>query len=216
MVISSTIVSKSEGNVVNLSTVKASKEAEEIAKLTNNDPRFVQLVINESSRILLKNPFLLTETKKRYVCVNAGIDYSNIENGWVVKLPDDPDESARRIKAQIYKYTGKKVSVIINDTSGRAFKKGQVRNAIGIAGIYPTRDWRGKKDLFGNVLKANNEAIVDELSGFANLLMGEGNDGIPVVVIRGLNLYEEKYGIQELYRNEEKDVIKKALLFLNS
>jgi len=216
IVIASTIVSKSEGNIVALNSIKASKEAERIASLKHiddieMDPRFVQLVMNESAKILLESPFILAETKNRHVCVNAGIDNTNIENRFVLLLPKNPDESARRIKDQIYKYTGKRVSIIISDTNGRAFKEGQTGVAIGIAGIAPLKDWRGKCDLFGKVLKITNEAIVDEIAGFANLLMGEGSDGTPVVVIRGLNYYEEVYGIQKLYRSDEKDVIKKAL-----
>ncbi len=212
VVISSTIVSKSEGRVIPLNKVKVTEKAKTIAKRNNNDPRFVQAVMDESSEILVESPFLLVRTRNGSICVNAGIDRSNVEGSEnILLLPEDPDKSALEIKRSLLRYTGKKVSVIISDTNGRAFRMGQTGAAIGIAGIKPTRDWRGTKDLFGRVLEVKNEAVVDELAGFANILMGEGNGGTPIVVIRGLNLYYESDGIKELYRPEEEDVIVKTL-----
>ena len=118
----------------------------------------------------------------------------------------------KNLKKSLFNYTGKNVTVIITDTNGRAFRIGQTGAAIGCAGIIPTRDWRGSKDLFGRVLEVKNEGIVDEIAGFSNILMGEGNGGIPIVVIRGLDLYSESDGIKELYRPENEDVIRKAIL----
>ncbi len=212
VIISSTIVSKSEGRIISLDDVKVTEKAKTIAKRNNNDPRFVQAVLDESEEILLESPFLLVRIRNGSICVNAGIDRSNVEGSEnVLLLPEDPDASALDIKKSIFKYTGKKVSVIITDTNGRAFRMGQTGAAIGIAGIKATRDWRGTKDLFGRVLEVKNEAVVDEIAGFANILMGEGNGGTPIVIIRGLDLYHESYGIKELYRPEEEDVIRKAL-----
>ncbi|MDP2845350.1 MAG: coenzyme F420-0:L-glutamate ligase, partial [Candidatus Methanoperedens sp.] len=125
--------------------------------------------------------------------------------------PEDPDASALKTKDSIFKYTGKKASVVITDTNGRAFRIGQTGAAIGSAGIKATRDWRGTKDLFGRVLEVKNEAVVDEIAGFANILMGEGNGGTPIVIIRGMDLYDESDGIKELFRPEEEDVIRRAL-----
>ncbi|MDO9097770.1 MAG: coenzyme F420-0:L-glutamate ligase [Candidatus Methanoperedens sp.] len=212
VVISSTIVSKSEGRIIPLGTVKPTEMAKTIANKNQNDPRFVQAVLDESEEILLESPFLLVRTKHGSICVNAGIDHSNVEGSDnILLLPEDPDASALKTKDSIFKYTGKKVSVVITDTNGRAFRIGQTGAAIGIAGIKATRDWRGTKDLFGRVLEVKNEAVVDEIAGFANILMGEGNGGTPIVIIRGMDLYDESYGIKELYRPEEEDVIKKAL-----
>ncbi len=212
VVISSTIVSKSEGRIISLNNVTATERAKLIAKRDNNDPRFVQAVLDESDEILLESPFLLVRTRNGSICVNAGIDRSNVEGqDNILLLPKDPDESALKIKNSIFKYTGKKVSVIITDTNGRAFRIGQTGAAIGVAGIKATRDWRGTKDLFGRVLEVKNEAVVDEIAGFANILMGEGNGGMPIVIIRGLNLYHESYEIKELFRPEEEDVIRRAL-----
>lgn len=212
VVISSTIVSKSEGRILSLNDVNATQKAKNIAKRNENDPRFVQAVLDESEEILLESPFLLVRTRNGSICVNAGIDHSNVEGSDnILLLPQDPDKSARQIKESIFNYIGRDVSVIITDTNGRAFRMGQTGAAIGIAGIRATRDWRGTEDLFGRVLEVKNEAIVDEIAGFANILMGEGNGGTPIVIIRGLEIYHESSGIKELYRPEEEDVIRKAL-----
>ncbi len=212
VVISSTIVSKSENRIIPMNSIKATQKAEVLARRNNNDPRFVQAVLDESVDILLESPFLLVRTKNGSICVNAGIDHSNVEGAEnILLLPESPDESAKKIKYSIFKLSGKKVSVIITDTNGRAFRNGQTGAAIGIAGIKPTRDWRGTKDLFGRVLEVKNEGVVDEIAGFANILMGEGDGGTPVVIIRGLYIYCESYGIKELYRPEKDDEILKAL-----
>lgn len=211
--ISSTIVSKSEDRVLSLDKVRVSRRAESIAKRNDNDTRFIQAVLDESSEVLLESPFLLVRIKGGSICVNAGIDRSNVRGSEnVLLLPEFPDESAKKIKDTVFELTGKKVGVIITDTNGRAFRIGQTGAAIGIAGISPTRDWRGTEDLFGRILEVKNEAIVDELAGFANILMGEGNGGTPVAIIRGLDLYHESSGINELFRPEKEDVIRRALI----
>ncbi len=213
VIVSSTIVSKSENRILPLNDVKATDRAKKIAKKNNSDPRFVQAVLDESMEILIESPFLLVRTMNGSICVNAGIDHSNVEGDEnILLLPEDPDKSARSIKDSIFAQSGRNVSVIITDTNGRAFRMGQTGAAIGIAGIMPTRDWRGTKDLFGRVLEVKNEAVVDEIACFANILMGEGNGGTPIVIIRGLALYSESYGIKELYRPEKEDVILRALL----
>jgi coenzyme F420-0:L-glutamate ligase/coenzyme F420-1:gamma-L-glutamate ligase len=212
VVISSTIISKSEDRIISLNNVKVTEKAKNIATRNGDDPRFVQAVLDESNEILLESPFLLVYTKNGSICVNAGIDRSNVKGSDnVLLLPRDPDESARKIKDSIFNFTGKKVSVVITDTNGRAFRIGQTGAAIGIAGIKPTRDWRGTKDLFGRILEVKNEAVADEIAGFANILMGEGNGGTPIVIMRDLDLYHESYGIKELYRPEKEDVIHRAL-----
>jgi coenzyme F420-0:L-glutamate ligase/coenzyme F420-1:gamma-L-glutamate ligase len=213
IVVSSTIVSKSENRILPLDNVKVTPKAKAISKKNGNDPRFVQAVLNESSEVFIESPFLLVLTKSGSICVNAGIDHSNVQGSEnILLLPEDPDKSAKKIKETIFELTGKKVGVIITDTNGRAFRMGQTGAAIGIAGIMPTRDWRGTKDLFGRVLEVKNEAIVDEFAGFANILMGEGNGGTPVVIIRGLDFYRESCSIKELYRPEAEDMIRRALI----
>ncbi len=217
IIISSTVVSKSENRIRYIHDVSVSERAKEIAAKNGNEPGFVQAVLDESMEVLLESPFLLVCTKNGSICVNAGIDRSNVEGSdKVLLLSKDPDESARKLKDSLFELTGKKVSVIITDTNGRAFRIGQTGAAVGIAGIKATRDWRGTKDLFGRELEVKNEAVVDELACFANLLMGEGSGGTPVVVIRGLDLYHESCGIREMLRPENEDVIRKALRSLSA
>lgn len=212
-VISSTVVSKSEGRIISLEIVNPTERAKVIAMKNKIDPRFVQAVLDESMEILLDFPFLLVRLKNGSICVNAGIDHSNVEGcDNILLLPEDPDKSALDLKRSLFNYTGKNVSVIITDTNGRAFRTGQTGAAIGCAGIKPTRDWRGTRDLFGRVIEVKNEGIADEIAGFANIMMGEGNGGMPIVIIRGLELYSESNGIKELYRPESEDVIRKAIL----
>ncbi|HIH43898.1 MAG TPA: coenzyme F420-0:L-glutamate ligase [Candidatus Methanoperedenaceae archaeon] len=212
VVISSTVVSKAEGNLRPVKAISAGAEAQRIALGSGREPEFVQAVLDESEEVLLESPFLLVKRRNGYICVNAGIDRSNIEDGYLLLLPPHPDASARRLQDAIREKTGVDVRVMITDTSGRAFRIGQTGAAIGIAGIPATKDWRGTRDLFGRVLEVKNEAITDELAGFSNLLMGEGDGGTPVVVIRGLELGPANdNGIRELYRPESEDVILKAL-----
>ncbi|ATZ61478.2 MAG: coenzyme F420-0:L-glutamate ligase [Methanosarcinales archaeon Met12] len=212
VLIASTIVSKSEGRVLALDDIAPREDANRIAHINQEDPRFVQAVLDESDEMLIEAPFMLTKIKCGHTCVNAGVDRSNVEDGFIVPLPENPDASAKRIKDVIFDRTGKRVGIVITDTCGRPFRIGQTGVAVGCAGVPAMRAWKGKKDLFGRELKATNEAIVDELAGFANLLMGEGNGATPVVIIRGVEWEECEDGVRKLYRLEAEDVIKKALL----
>ena len=155
---------------------------------------------------------MLVTTLAGHTCVNAGVDESNIEHGFLLYPPENPDASASKLGAQLERLSRKELSVIITDTNGRAFKIGQTGVAIGIYKIKPTKRWIGEKDLFGKILEITEEAVADELAGAANLLMGEGAGGIPVVIIRGLDCYcEGNTSINETYRSEDMDIIKKGL-----
>jgi coenzyme F420-0:L-glutamate ligase/coenzyme F420-1:gamma-L-glutamate ligase len=217
VIISSTVVSKSENMIRSIKDIPVTERARKIALKNNTEPGFVQAVLDESIEVLLESPFLLVLMKNGSICVNAGIDHSNVEGSDnILLLPEDADESARKIKDSLFKLAGKKVSVIITDTNGRAFRIGQTGAAIGIAGIKAMRDWRGKRDLFGKILEVKNEGVVDELACFSNLLMGEGDGGTPVVVIRGIDMYHESSGINEILRPENEDMIRKALRSLSA
>lgn len=210
VVFCSTIVSKAEGRVRDLKSYVPSERAYELAKKLEKEPNFVQAVIEESEEILLDFPFLLVKAKFGNICVNAGIDGSNVEEGKIVLPPVNPDESAEMLRGRIRELTGKDVGVIITDTNGRCFRKGVVGFAIGISGIEAMRNWVGEKDLYGRELEITVECIADEIAAFANLIMGEGGGGIPVVVFRGLNVSGEG-SMDEIYRPEEEDVIRKCL-----
>lgn len=210
VVICSTIVSKAEGRVKLLKEYKPSERAREIADKVGKPPEFVQAVLEESEEVLIDSPFLLVKAKFGNVCVNAGIDASNVEEGRVVLPPENPDESARRLRERLRELTGKDVGVIITDTNGRCFRKGVVGFAIGLAGVKAMKDWIGERDLYGRELEVTVECIADEIAAFANLLMGEGGDGIPAVVVRGLDVAGEG-SMDEIYRPEEEDVIRRCL-----
>ncbi len=211
VVVASSIVAKSEGRVLRLKDVAPSANAKRIARVNDEDARFVQVVLDESEEVLIESPFMLTQTYTGHICVNAGIDRSNVQDGFVLLLPKDPDASAKKIRDTVKKETNKHICVIITDTCGRPFRIGQVGVAIGCAGISPTKDWRGEKDLFGRTLTVTNEAIIDELAGFANLMMGEGGDATPVVIIRGVKWQKGKGGVHKIHRPDDEDLTKRAL-----
>lgn len=217
IVIASTIVGKAEGEIFRLEDILPGEQALEIASRTGKDARFIQAVLTRSREVFVEAPFMLVTTLAGHTCVNAGVDESNIENGFLLYPPENPDASASKLGKELEKISGKKLSVIITDTNGRAFKIGQTGVAIGIYKIKPIKRWVGEKDLFGKILEITEEAIADEIAGAANLLMGEGAGGIPVVVIRGLDYYcEENTHIKETYRPEDMDVIKKGLRCLRN
>jgi coenzyme F420-0:L-glutamate ligase/coenzyme F420-1:gamma-L-glutamate ligase len=215
IVVASTIVSKAEGRTFRLEDINAGEEAKRIAGMHGLDARFVQAVLDRSHEVLVEFPIFLVETNNGHVCIKAGIDESNVDKGYLAYLPPDPDLSAQMIGESIEKGTGKKISVIVTDTNGRAFKIGQTGIAIGVYSIHPIKNWKGQKDLFGNTLAITEEAVADEIAGAANLLMGEGDGGCPVVIIRGLELRSQDGAVKEMYRSDREDVIKKGLRSLN-
>jgi len=208
IVIASTIVSKAEGLVRRLDSFSPSKRARRIAAGLNDDPRFIEAVLDEATEILIERPFLLVESKFGQICVNAGLDRSNVEEGYILLLPDDPSESARKIRRRIKERYGKDAAVIITDTCGRSFREGQTGVGIGFAGISPMKDWRGLKDLEGKELEITNEGLGDEIAGMANILMGEGDGGTPMVIVRGL-IYGD--GDDRVFRSKKTDVIRRAI-----
>lgn len=217
VVVAQKILSKAEGRVVDLTRVVPSEKALEIGKKIRKDPRFVETVLDESKRIIkLSEDILLVEDNRGLVCINAGIDKSNVQGkDNFGLLPADPDRSAQELMLDIAKLTGKKVVVIICDTYSRPFRRGQVNFAIGIAGINPFRDYRGKKDLFGQILRVKNIAVVDEIASAAELLMGQGEEGMPVVIFKGLSNLTfqkcEKCSTRQLFISAEEDLFKDAL-----
>jgi len=210
VVICSTVVSKAGGRVKKLEDYIPSQKALEIAKKVDKPPEFIQAVIEESDEILFDYPFLLVKAKFGNICVNAGVDASNVEEGKIILPPVNPDESARRLRERFRELTGRDVGVIITDTNGRCFRKGVVGFAIGISGVKAMKDWIGQKDLYGKELEVTVECVADEIAAFANLLMGEGGDGIPAVILRGLDVMGEG-SMNEIYRSEEEDVIRQCL-----
>jgi len=211
VVFASTIVSKAEGRRYRLDVAHPSPQAEELAVLNNEDPQFIQLVLDNSTRVLIKHP-LLVQTVYGNVCINAGIDRSNTESDHILLLPEDADRSAREIRDRIRALTGRNVAVIVTDTNGRSFRDGQIGVAVGCAGIAALYDRRGDVDLFGHELKITIQAITDEVAACANMLMGEAAEGTPIAVIRGFQYLKDDKGIQVSFRPDETDLVKQALI----
>lgn len=191
--VSQKVVSKAEGRLMHLRDVTPSAKAKEVAALTGKDARFVELVLRETRKIVKAVPgFLVVGDRRGWVCLNAGVDKSNVssESDLYTLLPVDPDESARKIRRDIMRLTGKKVGVIICDTYSRPFRRGQMEFAIGVSGVRVFKDYRGEKDLFGYVLQVKNVAVIDELACAAELLMGQGSEAVPVAIVKGLKRVE--------------------------
>jgi coenzyme F420-0:L-glutamate ligase/coenzyme F420-1:gamma-L-glutamate ligase len=209
--VASTVVSKAEGRVADLSAFPAGPRARELAasleRATGDekDPRFAQAVLEESTDLLMESPFLLTETRFGHVTVNAGIDRSNVQGGDLLLLPERPSESAARIEAGL-----DADRVIVTDTCGRPFRHGQRGVAIGWAGTPAARDWRGERDREGRELDVTVQAVVDELAAAANLVAGEGAGGTPVVVVRDF-AFGDHDGSDALFRDVEGDFVRQAL-----
>lgn len=206
--IASSVYSKAKGYTRRLPDITPSERATRIAEKTREDPRFIQAVLDCSTDILLEYPFVLSEIPCGHIGVRAGVDQSNIEDGMLILLPPDPMGAAAEVRDAVKEITGKTIGVIITDTCGRSFRRGQTGNAVGWSGMTAIRDFRGDCDLFGHVLKITEEAVVDEIAGFANFVMGESHAGIPAVVFRNLGTW---MGHDNLYFRPEEDVIREMM-----
>jgi len=209
IVIAQKIVSKAEGGIVHLKDVSPSPEAEEIAKESGKDPRHVEAILQQSSKVVRrKGAHLIVETRHGFVCANAGVDRSNVEDpNSLTVLPVDADSSARSIRKRILELTGLDVGVIISDTFGRAWRIGQVNVAIGVDGLRPVIDYRGQKDMFGYILNVTQMAVADELASAAELVMRK-SDGVPVAIIRGVGYPRADGSAKELIRPEQEDLFR--------
>ena len=208
LVFSQKIVSKNEGRVLSLSSVNPSLLANGIASSYGKDPRLVELILSESKRIVrMENGIIIVETKHGFVCANAGIDESNVQDGYATLLPDDPDKSANLLKDRIEQKTGKNIAVIISDTFGRPFRLGQTNVAIGIAGLEPILDYNGKPDTFGKIMQVTAIAVADEICSASELVMGKVLK-CPIVIVRNYNFNLSDAKIQKLLRSEHDDLFR--------
>lgn len=209
LVLSSKIVSKSEGRFVTLADVQPTPAALELAAETHKDPRIVELVLQESRRISRKaKHVLVTEHRLGFVSANAGIDQSNVDatQERVLLLPHDPDASARRLRETLHDRTGADAAIIISDTHGRPFRVGNVGVAIGVAGMQAVTDLRGQEDLFGRRLEITMQGYADLVASTAHLLCGEAGEGRPVIHMRGLDYPAGAGRAADLYRPSETDL----------
>ncbi len=209
LVVTHKIVSKAEGRVVELDSIKPSTKAISMAKEHDKDPRIMELILKESSQILrAKDGIIISETRHGFVCANAGIDQSNVKGDTAVLLPLAPDESADRIRCSVKEKVGKEVAVIITDTFGRTFRNGQTNVAIGIAGINPIKSYIGTYDMYGRKLRVTEIAVADEIASASELVMGKA-EGTPVAIIRGYNFEKaSKASIKSLLRAKDRDLFR--------
>jgi len=211
IVITHVVVSKAEGNIINLDEIAPSEKAKEMAAQTRKDPALVEVILRETKELVrVGQNSIITETKSGVICANAGVDRSNVSGDRnVVPLPKNPNASAQNIRQKTKKLTGATVAVIVSDTHGRPLRMGEINVAIGVAGIKPIRDRRGEKDLFGYVLRIKQTAIADELSSAAELVIGQANEGIPAAIIRGYSYQPtEDVSTIELTRPKIKDLFR--------
>jgi coenzyme F420-0:L-glutamate ligase / coenzyme F420-1:gamma-L-glutamate ligase len=198
-------VSKTEGRIVRLDGIEPSEDAVRIAA-DERDPREIEVILGEAKRIVReRGPLVITETRHGFICASAGVDHSNApEPGTLVLLPLDPDASARRIRDRLHELTGRTLGVVITDSFGRPFRQGTTDVAIGIAGIPAILDLRGTKDRIGYELRASRTAIADQIASAADLVRGKA-DGVPAVIVRGLQL-EGDGSAQEIVIEPELDL----------
>lgn len=208
LVIAQKVISKQEGRIVELSSVKTSLLSEGISSQYNKDPRIVELILSESKRIVrMKSGLIIVETNHGFICANAGIDESNVADGFATLLPLDSDKSAKLIRNKILDETGKNIAIIIADTFGRPFRMGQTNCAIGISGLNPILDYSGTLDSFDRILRVTAIAIADELSAAAELVM-EKTKKSPVAIIRNYPYDLMDKSIDDLIRPENEDLFK--------
>ena len=211
VVLSQKVVSKAEGRVRRLAEVEPGARARELASRLDRDPALVELVLSESRQVVrAERGVLITETNGGWICANAGIDASNLEDGWVALLPADADESARRVRGEIAAAVGASPAVVIADSFGRAWRLGQADVAIGCAGMAPADDWRGRVDRTGRELTATVIAVADELAAAADLVRDKDSH-VPGAIISGLGhlvTAEDGPGAAALRRPPEEDLFR--------
>jgi coenzyme F420-0:L-glutamate ligase / coenzyme F420-1:gamma-L-glutamate ligase len=212
-VLTQKIVSKAEGRMVDLATVEPSTEAIELAGKVHKDPRFVELILSESVRVVRSRPgVLIVEHRLGFVMANAGIDQSNLaspdDSRRALLLPADPDGSAAILKRRLSLGFGVPVAVVISDSFGRAWRRGTCGVAIGAAGLPSLMDLRGSPDLFDRELEVSVTGHADEIAAAASLVMGQGAEGQPVVVVRGLTWRGPDNDASELVRPAAEDMFR--------
>ncbi|MDH3943387.1 MAG: coenzyme F420-0:L-glutamate ligase [Anaerolineae bacterium] len=211
LVLAQKIVSKAEGRMVDLAEVKPKPTAEELARTTGKDPRLVELILQESTRVIRARPnLLIVEHNLGFISANAGIDHSNVsaEGGSVLLLPKDPDASAQTLRGQLEDSSKCRLGVLIIDSHGRAWRNGTLGATIGLSGLPGLVDLRGHEDLFGRRLLATQVGAADELAAAASLVMGQAAESSPIVHARGFPYPLREAKLSELLRPKEQDLFR--------
>lgn len=214
LVLAETVVAKAEGAYVKIEDVEPSKQAFTMAIKSGKDPKQCQIILDETKEIIRCQPgLIITETKHGFVCANSGVDNSNCEEGYLTTLPKNPDMSATLIKQYLDNNCDVDIGVIISDTQGRAWRAGAIGVAIGISGLHPITDFRGTKDLYGQELMSTQEATADEIASAASLIMGQSDNGMCLVLVRGYDNSRTKCAvhessIDEIFYEKDKDAFR--------
>jgi len=213
LVVAQKIASKAEGRYVDVTTVEPSERAVALAAEVDKDPRFVEVVLSESKRVVRHRPgLLIVEHRLGFVMANAGIDHSNLPTQAggerVLLLPQNPDGSALALRTELVDTFGTEISVIICDSFGRAWRKGTVGIALGAAGLPALIDMRGQPDLFGRELLVTETGFADEIAAAAGLLMGQADEAVPMVLVRGLGWSAPEVPAAALIRPAEHDLFR--------
>jgi coenzyme F420-0:L-glutamate ligase / coenzyme F420-1:gamma-L-glutamate ligase len=209
VVVKHKIVSKAEGRLVRLDTVKASSTAKAWSRRTGTDARVIELALSESKRVVRKKKgVLITETQHGFVCANSGVDVSNVDGGErAVLLPKDPDRSAANLRTKLQRRFRSNIAVIISDSFGRPWREGLTEVAIGVSGMKSIVDYRGRRDPHGYPLHASYEAVADEVACAAGLVCGKLNR-TPVCIVRGFAFQNGKGSARELIRPAKNDLFR--------
>ncbi len=209
LVVKHKIVSKAEGRLVRLDTVKPSMASRTWGKRYKVDARVIELALRESKSVIRrKNGVLITETRHGFICANSGIDVSNVDGGeHALLLPEDPDGSARKLQRELRKLSGLSIPVIISDSFGRAWREGLTEAAIGVAGMKAIHDYRGRRDPHGYSLRVTLDAVADELACAAGLLSSKLTR-TPFVIIRGFRYQSGRGGSRSLLRPAKLDLFR--------
>ena len=213
LVVAQKIASKAEGRYVDVTTVEPSERAITLAAEVDKDPRFVEVVLSESKRVVRHRPgLLIVEHRLGFVMANAGIDHSNLPTQAggerVLLLPEDPDGSALALRKELVGIFGTDIAVIISDSFGRAWRKGTVGVALGAAGLPALIDMRGQPDLFGRELLVTETGFADEIAAAAGVLMGQADEAVPMVLVRGLGWSAPEVPAAALIRPAEHDLFR--------
>jgi len=213
LVVAQKIVSKAEGRYVDLAAIEPGEQAVALSARVQKDARLVEVILNESRKVLRHRPgVLIVEHKLGFVLANAGVDQSNVDpqrgTKPVLLLPEDPDGSARRLHEGLRLQLGKSVAVIINDSLGRAWRRGSVGVALGAAGLPALSDLRGRPDLYGRPLQVSETGFADEIAAAASLLMGQADEATPIIVVRGLKWSAKGSPAAQLLRDPKEDLFR--------
>ncbi|MEM3437676.1 MAG: coenzyme F420-0:L-glutamate ligase [Nitrososphaerales archaeon] len=213
LVISSKFVAMSEGRVARLSDVISSPEAEDLALKIHTPSNLAELILREADLVFASLPGFALTIKDGVFTPNAGIDRSNVQKGWAILYPRDPFKKAEKLRRRILLETGKKVGIIITDSRLLPLRSGTTGIAIGVAGFDPVKDERGRKDLFNNVLRVTLRALADDISAGAQLIMGEANEGTPIVIVRntGIKLHDKPIDCEYMVVNHHECIYVRGL-----